>query len=142
MQNLYLIADHAGYQLANEITKLNKDIINLTPDFIEGDDYTDKAIILAEYIKKNEIALGIALCGSGQGICMALNRFYFIRAGLGYDKLSAQLMKEHNNANVICLPAREITADQATEYINIFQKTSFSHQQRHKRRVEKLNNVQ
>ena len=92
---------------------------------------------LAEAIEKGEFERGIALCGSGEGMAITLNKHQRIRAGLVWRKEIAELVKKHNNANVIVLPARFITNDEAVEFIETYLTTEFEGG-RHERRIAKI----
>lgn len=87
--------------------------------------------------KAGELERGIGLCGSGEGMAITLNKHQGIRAGLVWDKQIAHLIRQHNNANVIVLPARFITNDQAVEFVEEFLATDFEGG-RHQRRIEKI----
>jgi ribose 5-phosphate isomerase B len=137
--NLYIISDHAGWQLVKDLVKNRPNLQNLNKEeYDTDDDYPDKAKILAEKLKENPLSLGVAICGSGQGMCIALNRNPWIRAGLGYNVKSVALLKQHNHANVICLPAREISLQEAEMLITTFFVAQNSHDSRHLRRIGKL----
>src|SRR3989338_4877498 len=109
---LYLGADHAGYELKEKFKRfLEKEgfqYIDMTPTFVEGDDYPDVAKKIGTMIAR-EHGEGVLICGSGAGICMAANKIKGIRAALCYNKETARLAKEHNNANVICFGGRTMT---------------------------------
>ena len=92
---------------------------------------------LANAIESGELERGIGLCGSGEGMAITLNKHQGIRAGLVWDKQIAHLIRQHNNANVIVLPARFITNDQAVEFVEEFLATDFEGG-RHQRRIEKI----
>ena len=83
-------------------------------------DYADFAHPLAAAVESGEVAFGIALCGSGEGMAMTLNKHKGVRAGLVWRKEIAELIKQHNNANVLVLPARFISNDEAVELVNTF----------------------
>ena len=87
--------------------------------------------------RSGELERGIGLCGSGEGMAVTLNKHQGIRAGLVWDKQIAHLIRQHNNANVIVLPARFITNDQAVEFVEEFLATDFEGG-RHQRRIEKI----
>jgi ribose 5-phosphate isomerase B len=100
-------------------------------------DYPDYGYKLAEAVTAGEADAGIAICGSGIGISIALNRYAGIRAALCHDVTSAQLSRQHNDANVLALGARLIGADVATACVDAFLATPFEGG-RHAGRVEKL----
>jgi ribose 5-phosphate isomerase B len=143
---LYIVADHAGFEiktfLLEKLTKTTLEFIDLTPELQEGDDYPDVATILADKIKSEIEAghspKGIALCGSGQGICMALNRHPHIRAATALKREIVRLSRLHNDANVLCLPGAFINTTKAVKLVKVFANTPFSKIRRHERRIEKL----
>jgi ribose 5-phosphate isomerase B len=141
---IYLGSDHAGFELKEAVKqrlhKLSIGYVDLTPDFLEGDDYPDVAKILAEKLY-DENCLALAFCGSGQGICMALNRFHWVRAATATNPEIAKLSRLHNHANVLCLAGRFLNLDEAMNLIDQFLNTSVDNSQRHLRRVEKLDNL-
>ena len=147
---LYIASDHAGYSLKNRIIKLCKEnniqIIDAYTNFDINDDYPDISTILAEKIYEDDDNLGIATCGTAEGICMGLNRYNFIRAATVDTPHITKLVKEHNNANVICIPGpyshKNFTDKQLLEIIETFIYTKFEQDtERHLRRVGKLSRL-
>lgn len=100
-------------------------------------DYADFAHPLAAAVESGEVAFGIALCGSGEGMAMTLNKHKGVRAGLVWRKEIAELIKQHNNANVLVLPARFISNDEAVELVNTFIAAEFEGG-RHEARIAKM----
>jgi ribose 5-phosphate isomerase B len=142
MKKIFLVCDHAGFELKQEILvwleKTKRNVIDLTPKLIEGDDYPDRAHDLAKALETEPKALGIALCGSGQGICIALNRYHHIRAAIHDKREIVRLSRSHNDANVLCLPARFIHKTKAIALAKVFLNTPFSDEMRHSKRIQKL----
>ena len=103
----------------------------------ESMDYPDVAHPLAESVEKGEVELGIALCGSGNGISMTLNKHQGVRAALCWNEELAALARQHNDANVLSLPARFISLDLAKRIVRTFLDSSFEGG-RHLRRVQKI----
>lgn len=143
---IYLGADHNGWQLKEKIkAALQKqghkvsDQGNL--NFQATDDYPDFAKKVALMIKKNKNSVGILLCGTGQGMCMAANRFNHLRATFGYNKAAVISAREDENANVLCLVAKELNTKKAESLIKAFLDTPFSKLPRHQRRIKKLNSL-
>ena len=96
---------------------------------------------VATALKNKTNALGVLICGSGQGMCLRANKFLHIRAALVYNDEIAKLSREHNNANIICLGARFCSKDEAAQWIQTFINTPFSEgreAQRHIQRVAKI----
>ncbi len=139
---LFIVTDHAGYELKQEIIKLlSKTKIkftDLTPKLIPGDDYPDRAKELAEKIKENPGSKGIALCGAGQGICIALNRYSWIRAGIYQKREVVRLLRSHNDGNVLCLPGRFMNGAKAIKLIKVFCNTPYEGEERHSRRIKSI----
>ena len=134
--------DHAGIQHKKEIIKdIDKkgiEIINHGTDSEESVDYPDLAHPVAEDVKNKRTDLGIVICGSGNGVAMTANKHKGIRAAICWTKEMAKLAREHNNANIISIPARVITTEEAKEIVEVFIKTEFEGG-RHKRRTDKIN---
>lgn len=103
----------------------------------ESMDYPDVAHPLAESVEKGEVEFGIALCGSGNGISMTLNKHQGVRAALCWNEELAALARQHNNANVLSLPARFISVAEAEKIVDAYMAASFEGG-RHQRRVEKI----
>ena len=103
----------------------------------ESVDYPDFAHALAEGIENGDVYPGIGICGSGEGMAMTLNKHQGVRAGLAWNKDIAQLIRQHNDANVIVLPGRFIDNKTAEAILDEFFKATFEGG-RHKRRVKKI----
>lgn len=133
--------DHAGYQykeaLKAELAALGHKVVDFGPESEDSCDYPDIAHPLAESIENGECSLGIAICGSGNGINMTLNKHEKIRSALCWNEELAELARLHNDANIIALPARFISVDLAKACIRKFIITGFEGG-RHQRRVDKI----
>ena len=114
------------------------EIINHGTDSEESVDYPDLAHPVAEDVKNKRTDLGIVICGSGNGVAMTANKHKGIRAAICWTKEMAKLAREHNNANIISIPARVITTSEAREIVEVFINTDFEGG-RHKRRTDKIN---
>ncbi|MGN7998514.1 ribose 5-phosphate isomerase B [Sphingomonas sp. 22176] len=138
-----LASDHAAYvmkaELADWLRGLGHDVLDLGTNGPESVDYPDYGYRLGKAIETGDAAFGIALCGSGIGISIAVNRNPAARCALVSEPLSASLAREHNDANVIALGARMIGIEMAKACITQFLETAFLGD-RHVRRVEKLRN--
>lgn len=134
-------SDHAGFQYKSKILKWLQDENFVTADFgtytEESMDYPDAVHPLATAIENGEYDFGILLCGSANGVCMTANKHQGIRAGLAWNLEVVKLIRHHNDANVICLPARFISEFQALEYVQAFITTEFEGG-RHATRVGKI----
>ena len=141
MNTIGLAADHAGYALKEEIKKRLISQGYAIADFgthsSDSIDYPDVAHPLAHAVEEGKAAFGIALCGSGNGVSMTLNKHRSIRSALCWTPETATLARQHNNANICALPARFITPESAFEIVETFLNTSFEGG-RHQRRVEKI----
>ena len=140
-KTLVLASDHAGYDLKEKIKNYlennNFNIRDLGPFNEDSVDYPDYGDILGKFILENKNSIGIAICGSGIGISIALNRIAGIRAALCNNEEVAKLSRNHNDANVLVLAGRFITLKKSSKIIDVFLKESFEGG-RHKRRVDKL----
>lgn len=136
-----IACDHAGFPLKQFVLEyLDKKGYGVK-DFgtysDESVDYPDFAHPLAEAIESGEVYPGIGICGSGEGMAITLNKHQGVRAGLVWNKEVAQLIRQHNNANVIVLPGRFIDNKTAETILDEFFKASFEGG-RHERRVKKI----
>ena len=116
------------------------DVIDLGPEETEPVDYPDFGVKLAMALKQDHAGRGIAICGSGIGISIALNRFSWVRAALVSQPDAAELARRHNDANVLALGERLIAAETAKESVQKFLSTEFEGG-RHQRRVDKLSHI-
>lgn len=136
-----LCSDHAGYELKSIIEGYLQANGIEYHDFgtysAESCDYPDFAHKAAEAIENGECEKGIAMCGTGNGIAMTLNKHQKIRAALCWDNEIAALAREHNNANVLVLPARFIEPAKALQLVDTFLSTGFEGG-RHQRRIDKI----
>ena len=140
-KTLVLASDHAGYDLKENIkTYLESNSFNikdLGPFNENSVDYPDYGNMLGKFILENKNSIGIAICGSGIGISIALNRMLGIRAALCSNEEIAKLSRNHNDANVLVLAGRFMNLKKSSSIIDIFLKESFEGG-RHERRVNKL----
>ena len=136
-----LSSHHAGYELKQTFAQYLQSEGIAVDDFgsnsSESCDYPDFAHPCAEAVESGRDYPGIAMCGTGNGIAMTLNKHQGIRAALCWDTDLARLAREHNDANVLVLPARFIPAEKALEIVKVFLSTPFEGG-RHQRRVEKI----
>lgn len=138
---LGICCDHAGFDYKQRLIAYLEEKKYQIKDFgtysSASMDYPDVAHPLAESIERGEVALGIALCGSGNGISMTLNKHQGVRAALCWNEELAALARQHNDANVLSLPARFISVDLAKRIVRTFLESSFEGG-RHQRRVNKI----
>ena len=139
-----LAADHAGYLLKDELAawlrEAGHDVTDLGTNGPESVDYPEYGARLARAVASGEAERGIAVCGSGIGIAIAVNRFAECRCAQVNESLSAELARTHNNANVIALGARLIGSDMAKACVSAFLDTDFAGG-RHQRRVDQLSTL-
>ena len=133
--------DHAGIEYKNEVKKWLEDKGFSTKDFgtynADSVDYPDFAHPTASSVETGEACFGILFCGSANGVAMTANKHAGIRAGLCWVTEVAELVRLHNDANMICIPARFVSLELAFEMINKFMGTSFEGG-RHQNRVNKI----
>lgn len=139
---IYITTDHTGFELKNMLVawfkKSNKDYEDLCPEIIEADDYPDRAKEIADKLKENPKAKGVAICGTGVGISIALNRYSWVRAALSPKREIVRLSRQHNNANILCLAGKYTTHKKAIAIAKVFLNTPFSKEERHVRRLSKI----
>ncbi len=146
MKKIYIGADHAGFVLKEKIREWLEhkhvpyiDVGNKKLD--PKDDYPDFAAALARKVVA-EKSLGILICGSAQGMCIAANKIKGARAVIPYSLREARLSKEHNNANIICLSGWFAHLHKSKRMIELFLTTGFSQEPRHVRRLEKIKRLE
>jgi ribose 5-phosphate isomerase B len=141
MLRIGLAGDHAGFEYKQKILRYLQEKNYQTADFgpytADSVDYPDTVHPLSEAIEADKMDVGILICGSGNGVCMTANKHQGIRAGLVWNVEIAQLIKQHNNANIICLPARFISPDEALACVIAYLETKFEGG-RHADRVAKI----
>ncbi len=134
-------ADHAGFQYKEEIRKFLAEKGIEVKDFgtynEESTDYPDYVHPLAIAVEQKEFDAGILVCGSGNGVAITANKHQQIRAALCWTVELAQLARQHNNANVLCLPSRFVGIEDAKAMVETFIKTDFEGG-RHEKRVNKI----
>lgn len=141
MKKLGICSDHAGYELKEYLKHvLDEKGINYQ-DFgtysAESSDYPDFAHPMALAIESGEVYPGIAMCGSGNGIAMTLNKHQGIRAAISWESELARLGRAHNDANVVVFPARFISMEEAKKSVEVFLSTPFEGG-RHEKRICKI----
>ena len=136
-----IACDHAAYELkeflVGYLASKGFEVKDFGTHSEESCDYPDFAHALGEAIDNGELERGVALCGSGEGISMTLNKHQSVRAALCWIPEIAKLSRQHNNSNVLCMPARFISNDEALEMLNIWLETEYEGG-RHQRRLDKM----
>ena len=138
--NISIGNDHAGVDYKNYIIEnLNDkhDIKNHGTDAESSVDYPDFAHPVSSDLDNQISDLGILICGSGNGVAMTANKYKNVRAALCWNEELAVLAKQHNNANIVCIPARFISKEEALQIVKCFIQTGFEGG-RHERRVNKI----
>lgn len=133
--------DHAGTDYKFEIIKYlelqNIEVINHGTDTESSVDYADFVHPVASSVNDEKVDLGILICGSANGVAMTANKYSKVRAGLCWNKEIVQLIRAHNNANILCIPARFTAIPQAIEMVKTFLNTEFEGG-RHQNRIDKI----
>ncbi|MDV7137625.1 ribose 5-phosphate isomerase B [Maribacter sp. TH_r10] len=133
--------DHAGteYKLAiiGLLKSMDIEVTNYGTNGSDSVDYPDFVHPVAEDVEQEKVDFGIIICGSGNGASMTANKHQKIRCALCWNKEIVQLAREHNDANILSLPARYISLPQALEMVQVFLNTNFEGG-RHERRIEKI----
>lgn len=141
IKNIAIGADHAGFEYKNLIYNylISKgfEVKDFGTNSADSVDYPDFAHPVANAVETGEFDRGILVCGSGQGVCITANKHQGIRAALAWEPEIAKLSREHNNVNILCLPARFISEKTAFECVDIFLETQFEGG-RHQNRVGKM----
>ena len=146
MPEIFLGSDHRGFEIKKHLVeKLNLEapegyqVIDLGPFELDpADDYNDAATGVARAVRQAPENRGILVCGSANGIAIQANRFKGVRAAIALSEEQARLAREHNDANILCLGADFLDEHKIDDIANIFLNTKFSEEERHIRRVRKL----
>ena len=140
---VYLGSDHAGYELkmhlVNHLAKQGYDVVDVGPHAYDAeDDYPPFCLHTGTRVVADEGSLGIVIGGSGNGEQIAANKVDGVRSALAWKVEIAQLARQHNDANVLAIGARQHTLDEATSFVEAFLNTPFSGDPRHARRIQQL----
>lgn len=142
---IILGADHNGFAMKEALKawllKRGEKVLDVDPKKKSDDDYPSRAALVARKVSVKKGSVGILLCGSGNGMAMAANRFPKVRAALAWNIPSAKKAREDEDANVIVLPAWWMTKQGACAAMLMFLKTRFSKAPRHRRRVKQLSHL-
>jgi len=134
-------SDHAGYELKQSLMEMMRELGYESVDFgtnsTDSCDYPDYAHPAAKAVEDGTCAFGIAMCGTGNGISMTLNKHQGIRAALCWEPEIASLAKRHNNANILVLPARFVSLEMAKKIVKAYLDAEFE-DGRHQRRIDKI----
>ena len=134
-------SDHRGYDIKQQVIAIATELGNECFDFGTSDnnpvDYPDLAYLASMAVSRNEVDRAILICATGIGMSMAANKVKGIRAALCHDELSAQISRDHNNANVLCLSADQVGVVLLRKMVEVWLNTEFGGG-RHERRVRKI----
>lgn len=145
---IYIDSDHNGFELKRELTdylqRSGFEVVQVGPDTLDpNDDFPDAAsrVVGGMHASDSPQAKGILICGSGQGVCMAANRFKGIRASLCWDNREAHAARNDDDSNVLCLPARMVSSEKAKAITHMWLNTPFAGAPRFKRRIAQLDEL-
>jgi ribose 5-phosphate isomerase B len=141
-EKIYVGADHAGFdlkeQLVVELKKLGYDPVDVGPKALDpADDFPDFAKPVAEAVSHGVVQRGVLTCGTGLGMSYTANRYPKVRAAVAWSPEIAELARKHNDANILVLPSRFVSAQEGLEILHKWLDTNFEGG-RHQRRVEKI----
>lgn len=140
--NLYIGSDHAGYSMKNSLKEYlagaGHDVVDLGAFSEDSVDYPDIAREVCEKVLENPGAFGVLICGTGIGMQMTANKLKGIRATVATDENMAEMSRKHNDANVITLGGRTTDFELAKKIVDKFLATEFGDEERHARRVKKI----
>ncbi len=144
---IYLGADHAGFETKEAVTEYLKEagykIIDMGNDTkVSDDDYPDFGYAVAKRVMTDGNAKGIVMCGNAQGICIVANKVKGVRAATGFNKEVAKTSRTDDDSNVLCLPGRFVSAKEAVEIVRHWLETPFSGEDRHVRRLKKVEEIE
>lgn len=143
---IVIASDHGGFQYKNillkEISSRGYDITDLGSFNEAPSDYPDFATLVGNSIINNRAERGILICGSGAGVSVAANKFKGVRAALCHDTYTAHQCVEHDDVNVLCIGQRVIGIELAREIVLAFLAATFSHEERHERRLGKVKAIE
>ena len=138
-------SDHRGFEAKKQIraivTELGHECIDFGTEDNNPVDYPDLAYLAASAVSRKEADRAVLICATGIGMCMAANKVHGVRAALCHDELTAQISRDHNDANVLCLSADEVGLVVLRKMIEVWLNTEFSGG-RHKRRVRKIGAIE
>jgi ribose 5-phosphate isomerase B len=140
-------ADHGGFPLnervMEELRAAGHEVLDFgTHDGATSDDYPDYALSVGRAVQSRQAEVGILICGSGVGASVAANKLRGVRAALCGDTYSAHQSREHDDCNVLCLGARVVGVELASEIVRAFTGARFTGEERHRRRLAKITNIE
>lgn len=144
---IFVASDHAGFRMKEAIKKYLEDLEWEVKDlgntkYDSRDDYPDFGYREAKAVSGTAKSSGILFCGSGEGVCIVANKVKGIRAVVGWNVWSARASRTDDDANILCLPARALTVQEAKRIVRVWLETPFSGAERHKRRIRKIISIE
>ena len=140
-----IASDHGGFALKQKLIRYLQQrglqVVDFGPEAERSVDYPDFAAQVADAVSRKKVAGGVLACGTGIGMCIAANKFKNVRAALVTDLFTAQMSKEHNNANIICLGGRVLKDALAKKALGLWLDTPFAGD-RHARRLKKIQQIE
>src|SRR5690349_7673521 len=140
-EKILIASDHAGFDLKEALERalanMGFDVQDLGTDSTESTDYADYAHPLAQHVSHGDVKRGVLLCGTGLGMSYTANRYPHVRAAVAWNPEIAKLAREHNDSNVLVVPARFVSEEQGIAILKTWLETPFEGG-RHSRRVEKI----
>ena len=140
-KQILIASDHAGFELKEKLEawlrEMGYSVKDLGTDSEDSSDYADYAHPLAQQVSEGEAERGVLLCGPGLGMSYVANRYPHVRAALAWSPEIAELSRRHNDANILALPARFLSEEQAKQILETFLDTPFDGG-RHERRIQKI----
>jgi len=147
-RTIYIGSDYMGFKLKQKLatflrTQLRENVADMGPKKrIEGDDAIDYSVKVARTVVKNKNNFGILICSSGHGVCITANKIKGARASIGYNIKGAELMRLHDDANILCLASKMISFEHACAIAKKFLETKFEPIDRRIRRLKKLKRLE
>lgn len=143
---IFIASDHGGFELKEEIKRfLNAEgyeFKDLGTNGTDSVDYPDFGYKAAKEVAKNKDNKGILICNTGAGMCIVANKVKGIRAVECYNEETARLSRDHNDANVLCLGGKTTSKELAIKIVKVWLETPFSNEERHKKRIEKIKQIE
>ncbi len=144
---IYLGADHAGFETKEAVTTYLKEngytVVDMGNDnMVANDDYPDFGYAVAKRVMTDGNARGIVMCGNAQGICIVANKVRGVRAATGFNAEVARTSRTDDDSNVLCLPGRFLSTKEALEIVQHWLDTPFSGEERHVRRLKKVDEIE
>ena len=145
-KKIYMGADHAGFDrkalLKERLEREGYEVRDFgARERDDQDDYPDYALPLAEAVAKDGVR-GILLCGNAQGVCMVANKVDGVRAAMGYSVYAAKSSREDDDSNVLCVPGRALSDEEAVDIVHAWLAADFSGAARHERRLKKVKTIE